>query len=391
MPPECWPRWRGRSCISRHSGANGGRAAVEVEADRGEIAAAASRPDRELEVVHHLGEAIDLRRLEAERLAHFARRAAAAIGDDVGGHRRAVPAVLLVDVLDHLLAPIAARQIEIDVGPLAALLRQEALEEQIHADRIDRGDAEAVADGAVGGRAASLHEDVVLAAEIDDVPDDQEVAGELELLDQIELARDLRARPLVMAGSARARQSASAQERRSLARRHGIVGEAVAEIGHRVLQPIGELASGRRLRMIANSAPSPPAASGTARRSARAGGRPRASVVWWWMQVRTSNSGRSAGVEADAVGRDVGTRKATPGSRAPRCRAPRRAKMTLQLDVDAAALASLRPGSEGFPMRLRGIAAALIFAFPLPQPQPRQIQDLRVPRGPPGPAAPDLR
>ena len=52
-------------------------------------------------------------------------------------------AVLLVDVLDHALAAIAARQIEIDVGPLAALLREEALEQQLHPDRIDGGDAEA--------------------------------------------------------------------------------------------------------------------------------------------------------------------------------------------------------------------------------------------------------
>ena len=59
-----------------------------------------------------------------------------------------------------LLAPVAARQIEVDVRPLAALLRQEALEQQVHLDRIDRRDAEAVADGAVGGRPAPLHEDV---------------------------------------------------------------------------------------------------------------------------------------------------------------------------------------------------------------------------------------
>ena len=131
--------------------------------------------------------------VDPERLPDLARRAPAAIGDDVGGHGRAVPAVLLVDVLNDPLAPIAARQIEIDIGPLAALLRQEPLEEQVHADRIDRGDAEAVAHGAVGRRAAPLHEDPVLAAEVHDVPDDEEVAGEIELLDQIELARDLRA------------------------------------------------------------------------------------------------------------------------------------------------------------------------------------------------------
>ena len=148
----------------------------------------------ELELVHHLGQPIDERWIEAQRLADLARGAASAIGDDVGRHAGAVPAVFLVDVLNDALAAIAARQIEIDVGPLAALFGQEALEEQLHADRIDRGDAEAVAHGAVGRRPAPLHEDVLLPAEIDDVPDDEEVAGELELLDEIELARDLRAR-----------------------------------------------------------------------------------------------------------------------------------------------------------------------------------------------------
>ena len=144
-----------------------------------------------------LRQPIDLPFVEIERLADFARRALAAIGDHVGGHRRAVLAVFLVDVLNHALAAIAARQIEIDVGPLAALFREEALEQQLHADRIDGGDAEAVAHGAVGRRAAALHEDVLLPAEIDDVPDDQEVAGEIELLDQIELARHLRAGAIV--------------------------------------------------------------------------------------------------------------------------------------------------------------------------------------------------
>ena len=114
-----------------------------------------------------------------------------------------------IDVLDHPLAAIAARQIEIDVGPLAALLRQKPLEQQIHPDRIDGGDAQAVADGAVGRRAAPLDENPLLAAEIDDVPDDQEVAGEIELLDQVQFALDLpRVRAARSAGSARARRPA---------------------------------------------------------------------------------------------------------------------------------------------------------------------------------------
>ena len=173
----------------RHSSANvrmRGISSDRPAASR--LRASVSFGSRELEVVHHLREPIDLLLVERQRLADLARGAAAAIGDDVGGHRRAQPAVLLVDVLDDALAAIAARQIEIDVGPLAALLRQEALEQQLHLDRIDGGDAEAVADGAVGRRPAPLHEDVLLAAVVDDVPDDQEVAGEIELLDQIELA-----------------------------------------------------------------------------------------------------------------------------------------------------------------------------------------------------------
>ena len=200
--------------------------------------------------------------VERQRLAHFARGAAAAIGDDVGGHRRAQPAVLLVDVLDDALAAIAARQIEIDVGPLAALLRQEALEQQLHLDRIDGGDPEAVADGAVGRRPAPLHEDVLLPAVVDDVPDDQEVAGEIELLDQIELAGDLRARLVVIraVAIARARFGDVAQERHlGLAGRHRIRREAVAEIGHRVFEPLGQRRGAReRVGTIGEElAPSP--------------------------------------------------------------------------------------------------------------------------------------
>ena len=86
-------------------------------------------------------------------------------------------------MLNHLFATIAARQIEIDIGPLAAFLGQEPLEQQVHADRIDRRYPEAVTDGAVGRRPASLHQDVVLPREVDDVPHDEEIAGKIELLD----------------------------------------------------------------------------------------------------------------------------------------------------------------------------------------------------------------
>ena len=230
---------------------------VERQPGGGEVAAERLVRVDELEVVHHLRQRVDLLLVERQRLAHLARGAAAAVGDDVGGHRRAEPPVFLVDVLDDALAAIAARQVEVDVGPLAALFRQEPLEQQIHRDRIDRGDAEAVADGAVGRRSAPLHEDVLLPAVVDDVPDDQEVAGEIELLDQIELARDLRARLVVIRAVAIARAGFGdvAEERHlGLAAGHRVLREAVAEIGHRVLRA---------------ARPAPPCAASASARSAK--------------------------------------------------------------------------------------------------------------------------
>ncbi len=49
-----------------------------------------------------------------------------------------------------------------------------------------------VADGAVRGRASALDENSFATAEFDDLPDDEEVSGESELLDDGELVIELR-------------------------------------------------------------------------------------------------------------------------------------------------------------------------------------------------------
>src|SRR4029434_9587970 len=103
----------------------------------------------------HAGEAIDLRQVEAERLADVAYGALRTIGDERGGERRAVAAVLRVDVLHHFLAPLVL-EVDVDVGRLVALLADEALEQHRHARRIDLGDAECVADGRGRRRSAAL-------------------------------------------------------------------------------------------------------------------------------------------------------------------------------------------------------------------------------------------
>ena len=144
-----------------------------------------------LPMADEAGEAAERVLIEAQRLAHFARRRLAAIGDDVGGHGRAQFAVALVDILNGLLALRLRRQIEIDVRPLVAALAQETLEEQLHADRIDGRNFKRVADGGVGGAAAALHQNAVLLAELNDVPDDEEVAGKAQLRDQRQLVLHL--------------------------------------------------------------------------------------------------------------------------------------------------------------------------------------------------------
>src|SRR6185369_6970657 len=80
--------------------------------------------------------------VEIEHLPDFARGRAPTISDDIRGHRRAEFSVALVNVLNRLLALIAARQVEIDVRPFASFFGKKTLKQQIHADRIDGSDSE---------------------------------------------------------------------------------------------------------------------------------------------------------------------------------------------------------------------------------------------------------
>ena len=84
---------------------------------------------------------------QAERLADIAQRALGAIADDGRAEGGVVAAIGVEDPLHDDLAPLVL-EIDVDVRRLAPLLRDEALEQQVVALGIDRGDAEHVADGA---------------------------------------------------------------------------------------------------------------------------------------------------------------------------------------------------------------------------------------------------
>ena len=188
---------------------------------------------------HQSRKLIDGFGIEAQRLAHLARRRAPAISDDVGGHGRTQLAVALIDVLDHPLALIAAGQVEINIRPLAALFREKALEQQLHGDGIHSGDPQRVAHRAVGGRAAALHQDPLLAAVADDLPDDEEISRKVELFNQRQLALNLPGgalaqRPIALTC---ALQRARAQKRiHALALRHRIAGKFISQISEREFQ-----------------------------------------------------------------------------------------------------------------------------------------------------------
>ena len=147
--------------------------------------------------VDPLGERVGVTRREAHGLRHLPQRRARPVGDHVGDLRGALAAVLVVDVLDHLLTPLVL-DVEVDVGGAVALEREEALEQQAERDRVGLGDAERVTDRAVRRAPPALAVDVVDAAELDDVDQHEEVAGEVELLDHVELVRDLAHRLLVV-------------------------------------------------------------------------------------------------------------------------------------------------------------------------------------------------
>ena len=85
----------------------------------------------------------------------------------VAAERGVVAAVGVEHPLHDVLAPLVL-EIDVDVRRLVPLLGDEALEQQIVAAGIDRGDAEHEADRRVGGRSAPLAEDVLRAGEADD-------------------------------------------------------------------------------------------------------------------------------------------------------------------------------------------------------------------------------
>src|SRR5207302_8730376 len=114
-----------------------------------------------------------------------------AIRADISRHGRAQLAIAFVNILNGFFALVTAGQVQINVRPLTTLFRKKALKQQLHSHRINGSNGQRVTNRAVRRRPSALNQNSVVAAEADNVPHNQEISGEFQLLDEVELAFNL--------------------------------------------------------------------------------------------------------------------------------------------------------------------------------------------------------
>ena len=96
--------------------------------------------------------------------------------------RDALRAVFVRDVFDDFVAPLHA-EIDVEVGHGNALRVQKAFEEEVVGERVKVGDFQRVGNERARARTASgADRDIVVFRPLDEVGDDEEVAGETHLV-----------------------------------------------------------------------------------------------------------------------------------------------------------------------------------------------------------------
>nr|WP_258016942.1 hypothetical protein [Nocardioides marinisabuli] len=133
-----------------------------------------------------LGDGVGLGRGHPERGADVAHGVAHPVGVHHRDAHAPLAAVAVEDALVDLGAPVGL-DVDVDVGQRLAQRGEEALHQQLVADRVDPGDAEQVVDQAAGPRAARGDPHAHLLDQVGDVADGQEVRGVAELADHREL------------------------------------------------------------------------------------------------------------------------------------------------------------------------------------------------------------
>ncbi|ERJ36251.1 hypothetical protein L810_0713 [Burkholderia sp. AU4i] len=120
---------------------------------------------------------------EIEHAADVAHGRLRGHGAEGGDLRHGVRAVFFLHVLDHAIAAVLA-EVDVEVGHRHAFRVQETLEQQVVAQRVEVGNAERVRDQRTGARAAARADrHAVVLRPVDEVRNDQEVAGKAHLRD----------------------------------------------------------------------------------------------------------------------------------------------------------------------------------------------------------------
>ena len=124
-----------------------------------------------------LGHLVHLAERQAQHAPHVTHRGTRlqlAEGDDL---RHAIGAVFLAHIVDHRVAAFLA-EVDVEVRHRHALGVEEALEQQVEADRIEIGDGKRPGHhGSRAGTAARTHRNALRLRPLDEVGNDQEIAG----------------------------------------------------------------------------------------------------------------------------------------------------------------------------------------------------------------------
>ena len=217
-------------------------------------------------VRHQLAQPVDLtvRHLQhAADVAQHGARLQLAVGDDL---RDAVVPVLALHVADHLVAAILA-EVDVEVGHRHAFGIEEALEQKPEPQRVEIGDGQRPGDDRAGARAAARTDrDALRLRPLDEVGDDQEVAGKLHAGDDVDLVGE----PLLVVGDREAfgaaarrragrpappRPGGAAPRLRGARRSVSLTSSATATKRGRIgLRPLGRKAQRLAISMVLSSA-----------------------------------------------------------------------------------------------------------------------------------------
>ncbi len=138
---------------------------------------------------HQLAQLVDLAIGHLQHAADVAQHAARLQRAESDDLRYAIAAVTLLHVADDFVAAILA-EIDIEVGHRYALRIEEALEQQPEANRIEISDGQRIGHERSRARAAAGPDRNALRLRpLDEIGDDQEIAGIFHALDDFELER----------------------------------------------------------------------------------------------------------------------------------------------------------------------------------------------------------